>query len=568
MPALAGGRLLLLAIAALALWLRAWFDGSTVPGRVFLRHDEQHYVDLARELLNGRFLTDYFINPSLFGWMVAAVTAAVGAVRALLGLDASFDLFVARETWSPVVIVLAGRSLSIAASVLSVVVVARLGARIGWPRAGLLAALALAVDGVSIGRAPLCGNESMTTLLALLAVTALVRPGLDAAPMRSRFSAGALLGVATACKYSAGVFGLVAVVALRRRCLPALLGAAVGFALGAPATWFNPAGFVEGFTTQAGFLHDGYRAEDAEKGELGWSFYATGFGAAHQGRLFAAVVAFGLLDSLRRLLTRGAPDRRAHALLLSASLPLYLFLGSGIFHRDRFLLPATPFLLLHGAKVLADLLAARVAALRSPSPVTAPVRTRIARFGGVALLVLVTADALISGVARQGRERVLLGAPDRGSELHRALAPVLRPDETVHEFSLRQADELLLRNDPWREAGVARPPDAIVAAAREQLARSNLQPTCDALRPALVAARDLDALTARLRADGATAIVAIIPARALVAPGSLAGANRDPPFRDITWWPEFAAWLESLPRRAEAATADGGLIAAVLELPR
>lgn len=548
-----GERITLLAIAALALLLRAWFDGSTVPGRVFLRHDEQHYVDLARELLNGRFVTDYFINPPLFGWMVAALTALIGGVRVLIGVETGFDLFIARETLSPCAIVLAGRALSIAASVATVLVVARLGTRLFSPRVGRVAALALALDGVAVGRAPLCGNESMTTLLALLSVVEFVRPGLAAAPARSRFLAGLLLGLATACKYSAGIFGLVALVALRRRSLPAIVGAGAGFALFAPATWLNPSAFLDGFTTQAAFLHEGYRDEDAARDLLGWLYYPSRFAGTHQGIAFAVAVALGLFASIGLAVRRSGRD---HRLLLAASLPLYLFLGSGIFHRDRFLLPATPYLLLHGAWLL-DRLASAL-----------PRAGRAGQIAGGLLLLATAADAGHATFERHGQLAAMHRAPDAASELHHQLLPQLRADEVVFEFSLRNADELLLRSDPWAETGVAPPTVAVRSAARQQLAALALLPTCSSLRPALVAAKDLGELQALLARNGATALVAIVPSRNMSRPGALAQANRDPPFRDVAWWPEFAAWLEALPRRAEAITSDGALVGAVLELPR
>jgi len=558
-----GEQFVLLAIAALALFLRAWLDGSTVPGRVFLRHDEQHYVGLARELLNGRFVTDYFINPALFGWLVAGATALVGGVRTLLGLEASFELFVARETVAPVVLVLAGRTLSIAASLATVPLVARLGARLFSPRVGLLAALALAVDGVAIGRAPLCGNESMTTLLCLLAVDALLATGARAdASARRRFAAGLLLGIATACKYSAGIFGVVLLAALKRRSLPALLGAATGFALGAPATWLNPAAFVDGFSTQASFLHDGYRAEDVRKGELGWLFYAASFAPAHQGVAFAVAVAGGLLASLVLMVRRaGTP----HRLLLAASLPLYLFLGSGIFHRERFLLPATPLLLLHGAWLLDRLLGGEwlPALLRSGAAAV-----RSGRIVGAVALLATGVDAALATRERHRQFAAKHAAPDAASELHHALLPQLTPEERVFEFSFLNADELLLRTDPWREADVAAPPAAVRDAVFAQLRSRGLLPACQPLRPALVAAKSLAELEALLAREGATALVAIVPAKELVRAGGLAAANRDPPFRDVKWWPDFVAWLEALPRRAECVTTDGTLTGAILELRR
>ncbi len=542
-------RLALLAIAALALWLRWWPDGSAVAGRAFLRHDEQHYVDLARELLNGRFDTDYFINPTLFGYLLAGASALVGGVRVLLGDDPSFAHFVARETMSPWLIVLTGRLLSIAACVATVLLLARLGRRLFAPAVGLAAALLLALDGLSIGRAPLCGNESLTTLLALLAIESVA--GRDAAALSrgQRLRAGLLLGLATATKYSAGIFGLVLLFALRRRVGPALLGAALGFFLGAPATLLSFEEFRAGFATQAAFLHDGYRPEDAQAAASGWLVYARDFPTAHGGVVLALVVALGVIASLAAALRRdGAP----HRLLLAASLPLYLFLGSGIFQRDRFLLPATPYLLLHAAWLLAAACRARPLA-------------RVATF---APLLLIAAAAAPSVLAQRPLLSALHGKPDAASELFAEVHAVLRPDERLFEFTLQLSDELLIDTDPWRELGLAPPPDALRSAVHADLTLRGLLPGGEPLRPWFATATSLADLQAELAKRGATALVVVLSPRHLAEPDGLRRANRDPPFRDCAWWSDFADLLATLPRRIATVSRDGALIAAVLELPR
>lgn len=561
-------RLALFAIAALALWLRWWPDGSAIAGRAFLRHDEQHYVDLARELLNGRFDTRYFINPTLFGYLLAAASALVGGVRALLGDDPSFAHFVARETMSPWLIVLTGRLLSIAASVATVLLLARLGRRLFSPAVGLAAALLFALDGLSIGRAPLCGNESLTTLLALLAVDAVAARDAAALPKRRRFAAGLLLGLATATKYSAGIFGLVLLVALRRRVLPALLGAALGYAIGAPATLLSFEEFRAGFATQAAFLHDGYRPEDAQAAASGWIVYARDFATSHGGVVLARVVALGIAASLALALRRdGAP----HRLLLSASLPLYLFLGSGIFHRDRFLLPATPYLLLHGAWLLVAACDALAQVRRRATPLpadAAPLRTLPARFAAVAPLVLIAAAGAPSLLAQRPLLAALHGKPDSASELFAELHAVLRPDDRLFEFTLQLSDELLIDAQPWRELHLAEPPAPLRAAVESDLAQRGLMPGGEPLRRWFTTARSLAELQAELARSGATALLVVLPSRHLGEPDGLRRANRDPPFRDCPWWSDFATWLGTLPRRVATVSRDGALIAAVVELPR
>ncbi len=551
-----GQKLALLAIAALALWLRWWPDGSITAGRAFLRHDEQHYVDLARELLNGRFTTNYFINPALFGYLLAGTSALLGLLRVALGVEPGFAHFVARETMNPWLIVLVGRALSMAASVACVLVVARLGRRLFSPGVGLAAALALALDGLAIGRAPLCGNESLTTLLALLAIDAVAAREAVAGSWRRRAVAGVLLGLATATKYSAGIFGLTFVVALGRRVGPALVGAAVGFALGAPSTWLRFREFLSGFTTQAAFLHEGYRPEDAAVRANGWLFYARTFAATHQGVLFAAAIAIGIIGALIAAPRR---DARAQRLLLSASLPLFLFLGSGIFLRERFLLPATPFLLLHGAWLLhavVERFARRVPSLQSRTPLTT-----------AALLLIVAAAAGPSAATQRPLLARVYGRPDAASDLFEQLRPALRRDETTFEFTLQLSDELLIDADPWRELHVASPSLPLREEVIAELDQRGLLPGARSLRSLFGTATSLADLQRDLAASGARSLVVVLPARAFATEEGLLRANRDPPFRDCAWWADFVRWLSALPRRTEAASRDGSLIAAVLELP-
>src|SRR5262249_51220228 len=154
-------------IVAIALWTR-WWPGSITDARGWWRRDETHYLTLASRFLHGRFDVDYFINPTLYSYVVAAAGAIVGGIRRLFGVDATFDLFLARETVAPHLLLWAARMVSIVSSACSVLVVARIGRRLFSPAVGLIAAALLAFDGVAAASAPLCGNESLMVLLVLL----------------------------------------------------------------------------------------------------------------------------------------------------------------------------------------------------------------------------------------------------------------------------------------------------------------------------------------------------------------------------------------------------------------
>jgi 4-amino-4-deoxy-L-arabinose transferase-like glycosyltransferase len=558
-----GERFALLAIVALALALRGWLDSSSIDGRAFLRHDEQHYVDLAREILNGRLVGDYFINPPLFGWLVAGGSAVAGHLRVALGDEPSFAHFVARETMSPWVIVLVGRGLSIAASVAGVIAVARLGRRLFAAPVGLAAALLLALDGLAISRAPLCGNESLVTLLSLLAVDSVIGHDAQELSRARRLGAGLLLGLATATKYSAGIFGVAFAVALGRRVGPAVIGAVLGFVVGAPATLLHFGAFVGGFTTQAAFLHEGYRPEDAVAGTSGWLWYAQDFPDSHLGLALAAAVALGIAGSLFAALRRTGAR---HRVLLAASLPLWLFLGSGIFHRDRFLLPATPFLLLHAAWLLHGCV--HVLLRASIDTRRAGAEPRLATAASAALVVTITALAAPAVVAQRADLAAMYGRPDDASGLFAELRAVLRPDERVFELTFQISDELLIDAEPWRELRVAEPPPELRAAVRDDLARRALLPGAEPLRARLATAGSLAELQRELAEAGATALVVVLPSSAFTVEGGLAQARRNPPFRDCPDWGDLVEWLGSLPRRVETASRHGTLVASVVDLPR
>ncbi len=537
--------LALLSILVLAFWLRLWIDGSAIPGRTFLRNDEGHYLDLARSFLNGQLGVHYFINPTLYGYLLAATTAAFGALRRVLGLESGFDVFVARETMAPCAILLAGRCLSIAASALSVLVVARIGRKLFSPEVGLLAGLALALDGLAQSRAPLCGNESLMLLLGLAAIDSLLGGTGGEPSCRRRFFAGVLLGLATATKYSAGILAIPFAIALGRRVPLAVLGAATGFFAGCPMALLNFDDFMNDFLRQAGFLHAGYRETDVLDREVGFLYYLRTFDFTHHGLVFAIVCAAGILGSIACAVHRSAAN---HRILLSSSLPLYLFLGTGIFHHERFLLPSVPFILLHGAWMI-EHLARRASALLQARPWAA---TSIAC---AALLV----SSLPTVIDHQRTLERWYGSPDVQSELFEKVRGHLSPDDRVIELAIRPAENLLIEDDVRRILGWTSPPTAAWAEASRQLRDElRLLPGSTALRPRLKEMSGLQDVVKLIADHRATAFV--LQVHSPLRP-TLESKLRVHEFGD-----ELIDWLLSLRRRAVYTSSDGSMVAAVLDL--
>jgi hypothetical protein len=533
-------------IVAIAFWMR-WWPGSAGADRTFWRRDETVYFDLACRLLHGRFDVHNFINPAFYANAVAVAGAIVGGIRRLFGVDATFDLFLARETAAPHLLVWSGRVLSILASALSVVVVARIGRLLFSPVVGVLAGLLLAIDGVAATRAPLCGNESLMVLLALLACCTAI----EGTSLRHRLFAGLLIGLATATKYSAGILALPLAAAFGLRVGPAVLMAIVGFAAGSPQALVNFREFLHGFTTQAGFLHEGYFAEDVARHEIGFVYYVRTFADAHQGVALALLCATGVVASIAIVAVR---RDRSHALLLTASLPLYLLLGTGIFNSQRFLLPALPFVLIHGAWLL-EWLWTRVPRLRSrPNGVLALGLLAIVGAGGAATL---RQHALLTGE---------FGSPEQKSVLFADLESRLAADRILAELAIPGQYRLLLASDPWGERGVPPPADEIREQVGAWLSAHDLLPTALPLDRAIAASPTLEQLRKNLRDSAVDTVVIVLPTSHLLAGLGVRPPPQDARLRACPYWNELFDWLATLPRLFTGRSPDQRITAAVIDL--
>jgi hypothetical protein len=533
-------------VVAIAFWMR-WWPGSLTDARAYWRRDETMYFQLACRFLHGRFDVHDFINPTFYSYVVAVAGAIVGGIRRLFGMDATFDLFLARETAAPHFILWAGRVVSIVASALSVVVVARIGRRLLSPGVGVLAGLLLAIDGVAANSAPLCGNESLMVLLALLACGT----ALNGTSLRHRLTAGLLIGLATATKYSAGILALPLVVAFGLRVGPTVLAAAAGFVVGSPMAVVNFREFVHGFTTQASFLGAGYSAEDVVRHEVGFVYYVRTFADTHAGVVLALLCTVGICASIAVLVVR---RHRSHALLLAASLPLYLYLGAGIFSAQRFLLPALPFIVMHGAWLL-DWCLTRIPVLRSrPNGALA-----------VGLLAIVGAGASAT-VRQHALLRRDFDRPEPKCVLLADLKRRLAKDWKVAELAIPGQFRLLLAQDPWQEMDVPPPNDAIRDTVSGWLAENDLLPTSAPLDLAIATSPTLAELREKLRSSNIDAIVLVLPTRQLLTGLGIRPAPQDATLRACPYWNELFDWIATLPRLFTGRSPDQRLTAAVLDL--
>lgn len=360
-PALA-----LCAVLALATLARWHPTSSGVPDRVFERTDEVHYVDQAVRYLNGRWQTNYFVNPTLTMYLLYAVSALSGWAMVALGRFDSYADFVLEATLNPYLVTVIGRVLTVVASVAGVAALYAIGRRMFHWRVGLVAAAALAVNRIHVERSTLAGNECLMVTL-ILAFFLLVLRYLDRPSARLHAACGALLGLAVATKYNAGIHAVTLLTASLAVALRSEGGLPLARRLARPRVWvgfpcigvFFFAGcpwalidfpeFWHDFRWQAAFLHEGHSLRDIENAQTGYVEYVLQFPRRNNGIWIAVLCGLGIVLAGYRALWRR--DVR-HWLLLAASLPTYLFLGSGIFVEMRFLLVAIPFFLLLGAWAL------------------------------------------------------------------------------------------------------------------------------------------------------------------------------------------------------------------------
>lgn len=338
---------------AAAFYLRLYLDNTGLATCALARHDEMNYVPRVVAFLNNDFGMDYFINPTLYMYVLYAATVVTGWFSVLFGHYESFEAFRLEVTFNPHLIVLVGRILSIVVSTLSVGLVYVVARRMFSFRIGLVSAAALALNVTHARRAVLVGNETLMVFLVLLFFLALLRY-LRAPGTRGHALCGLLLGLAGSVKYNAFIQGVPLAAATfmawrnrkdslaRPEYIVGFFVMVAAFFLGSPFIALNFKAFLYDFTHQYAYLHEGFTSFDRFSMEVGYLYYVKNFPALNNG------LAYGIACGLGIVAAAVKRDEKM-ILLLCAVLPLYLFLGMGTFSRMRFLLPAIPFVLILGA---------------------------------------------------------------------------------------------------------------------------------------------------------------------------------------------------------------------------
>ena len=563
----------LLAILGIAFFFRFYVNNSGLPGEVFPRNDELNYSSRVVDCLSGDWNVNYFINPSLYIFLVAAAGKIAGSILVCAGEFSSFDDFVLLESLNAYHVTMIGRVLSISLASLSAALVFLIARRMYSTRVGLLAALALAVNSVHCSRSPLLGNE-VTMVFLVLSFFLLLLQFMDSPTISRHVVCGLVLGMAVSTKYNAGlhvatfVVGTLAVAfplkgeSRVRLASPAAWAGfpavAVGFLAGSPSILWNFASFCRQFGRQSSFLHHGWLPADRFSSDSGWRFYVEAFPRENNGLIFGVLCAVGLVLAISQILKRR--DTRG-ALLVTAIVPFYLLLGSGVFLDMRFLLPAIPFALILGAVVLDELIEwieRRLSNLR-------PIRGRAWKVVMAATAVGVTTAVFFSHALTTRR---LMFERDGQIDSRFYLVQWLRDnlDSTATYVVLAKPPMLRLldRNEALRGVPPAirdRDSEAIrsVMLGFEEMTFDYVD-----LEPLIARSDSLEGLQKRLVGTGARSVLVILPRSLFNDLVGLQMLSRSTAIQDCTYWGQLVEGLEPV---RSAVFSHGNVMAATYQIP-
>ncbi len=302
---------------ALAAGLAFWSLNFGLP--FLFRPDEDVMVGRAVRMAAEGSLDPLFANyPPLVFYVFAAAERLTGQLGGAVGHDPSGAY-------------LAARTVTAAASVLTVGLVFEAGRRAYGAGAGLGAALALAVAPLAVRQAHFATTDAVQAAFVAAALLA----GLSARGRRGFLLAGALCGLAAASKYTGGVVLVyVLVLAGRRFALPAVAGAAFAFALPSLAMLLHPAAYVGGLAFLGGNAY--LRSHNLP---IGWIYHST------------VTLPFGLGLGAFALALAGIAWAGVHRLRVDMALLAFVaayFALTGAGHEDffRYMLPLLPALCL------------------------------------------------------------------------------------------------------------------------------------------------------------------------------------------------------------------------------
>jgi len=283
------------------------------------------------------------------------------------------------------------------------------------------------------------------------------------------------------------------------------------------------------------------------RGDRGWIWYLRNFPSMNVGFVFSCVclagVAFAVVDAIRRR------DFARHASLWIA-LPVYAFLGSGIFCDMRFLLPAIPFILLLGAQFV-DAGATR---LRLNPP--------------MALLISAAILALPAWATAEEARREF-SRPDWRADVFPYLLRTAGPSHRVVDFVSKPVDRWFDEADPWTALGLPPPSDTgRVDAVRASLVAAGRLLPSTSLHTLFRSKTSLASLKESFASQGFDRLVISIPAGFA---GDLEPLVRNSaPLQYLSqcdYWKEAFQWFSTFPIVDTYRAANGVMLVCTVEVP-
>ena len=349
----------LTAIFLLALALRLYGANFGLPGEA--HPDEPFFVRHALRFGQGDPNPHWFLYPTLYMYILFGLYGLYFVFGYLVGtFHTTFD-FAAAYFTDPTGIYILGRSTTALLGAATVVPLYLTGSRLFSRRAGLLAALFLAVTFLHVQHSHFVKSDVPMTFLTTLAVYFAVRV-MEEGRTRWYVLAGLAAGLGISTKYNA--FPIVAVLASAhllhagggwRGLLPALgekriyVGAAAvvgGFLVGTPYALLDFSTFYPFITGQ---MEQGRVGWVGIGGYTPWVSVITDFLRDGMGVYLLAMTLAGLLYGLLYRRSRG------DLLIGSFVLVYFIIIGSSQLNFPRYWLPLIPPLVLLGGRLLDDM---------------------------------------------------------------------------------------------------------------------------------------------------------------------------------------------------------------------
>jgi hypothetical protein len=315
-----------------------------------------------------------------------------------------------------------------------------------------------------------------------------------------------------------------------RRFLAGFVAAPVAFVATSPQALLRAGEFWNDFRTQSRYLHEGWTDVEAENPQRGWLGYLVEFPDATNGVPFAVLCGIGLLLAVGVTFRKRDPKL---LLLLATILLLYLFLGSGVFVRMRFLLPVIPLVLLLGAWGLDRLVRGALRVLPGLSP-----HAWIASLGLGGLLLAPGALASFDALRDE------YGRLDPRAELLQWTRESLGPGDAYLQFATMPRLRILETRHRLARFGIREAHLGSEAERRKLRRYLDATPRVTNLETLLADSPSYDTLMRKMREGGYRQLLVVTPTRLFDDLAELPRIIHSPTVRGCSYWARLVAELD------------------------